>query len=64
MLSTYVTTGELVEEGMETALWVLLGTAVEHALERLERVHTLVPSDGASPKGTLLLRAVGCGRLI
>jgi hypothetical protein len=60
----HVTTGELVVEGMEAAFGVLLGAAVQHALERLELVHTLVPSDGASPKGTRLLRAFGCGRLI
>jgi hypothetical protein len=61
----HVAAGELVVKGVEPTLRVLLGAAVEHSLERLEGVHTLVPSDGPSPKtGTAVLRAVGCARLM
>ena len=60
----HVTTGELVVKSVEPASRVLLGAAVQHALKRLERVHTLVPSDGPSPTGTCVPRALRCGRLI
>jgi hypothetical protein len=60
----HITAGELVVDSVEPALRVLLGTAVQHALKRLERVHTLVPSYGASPKGTRLPQDIRYGRLI
>lgn len=61
----HVTAGELVVEGVEPTLRVLLGAAVEHALERLEGVHSLGPADGPSRQsGTTALRALGCARLI
>ena len=56
----HVTAGELVVEDMEPAFWVLLGTAVEHTLERLEGVHTLGPADGPSRQSSIAaLSAIG-----
>jgi hypothetical protein len=61
----HVTAGELVVESMEATLRVLLGAAVKHALERLEDLHVLSPTDGPRPKsGTVVLRTLGCVRLI
>ena len=44
----HVAAGELVVKGMETTLWVLLGTAVEHALEGTNGVQAVGLSDGPS----------------
>jgi hypothetical protein len=61
----HVTADELVVKSVKPTFRVLLGTAVEHALERLESVHTLDPADGSGRElGTSPLRVSGCGRLI
>ena len=44
----HVAAGDLVVEGMEPTLRVLLGTAIEHALQGSNRVHTFGVSDGPS----------------
>ena len=44
----YVAAGDLVEQGMETTIPVLLGTAVEHALESTNPVHAISAADGSS----------------
>ena len=51
-LPEHVAAGDLVIEGMEAAIPVLLGTAVEHALERTNPVHALGAADGPSRYGT------------
>jgi hypothetical protein len=43
-----VAAGDLVEEGVEAAIPILLGTAVEHALEGTNPVHALGAADGPS----------------
>jgi hypothetical protein len=43
-----VAAGDLVEQGMEAAIPILLGTAVEHALESTDTVHALGAADGPS----------------
>jgi len=48
----HVAAGDLVIEGMETAIAVLLGTAVEHALESTNPIHTQGVADGPSRYGT------------
>ena len=44
----YVAAGDLVEQGVEAAVPILLGTAVEHALESTNAVHALGAADGPS----------------
>ena len=48
----HVAAGDLVIEGVEAAILVLLGTAVEHALESTNPVHALGATDGPSRDGT------------
>ena len=48
----HVAAGDLVMEGVEAAILVLLGTAVEHALESTNPVHALGATDGPSRDGT------------
>lgn len=43
-----VAAGDLVEEGVEAAIPILLGTAVEHALESTNTIHALGTADGPS----------------
>jgi len=64
-LPHHVTAGELVVEGMESPYWVLLGTAVEHALEGLEITDAFFFRDLAGPcPGVVVAGDVGVGRLI
>jgi hypothetical protein len=44
----HIATSELVVKSMESTLWVLLGTAVEHSLQGANRVQTIGLSDGPS----------------
>src|SRR5919198_481750 len=44
----HVAAGDLVIEGVEAAILVLLGTAVEHALESTNPVHAMGAADGPS----------------
>lgn len=61
----HVTAGELVIESMEPTCWVLLGTAVEHALEGLKITDTFVSRDISCPCWTMLVATfVGLCRLI
>jgi hypothetical protein len=48
----HVAAGDLVIEGMEAAIPILLSTAVEHALESTNPVHALGAADGPSRFGT------------
>jgi hypothetical protein len=48
----HVAAGDLVIEGVEAAILVLLGTAVEHALESTNPIHTQGVADGPSRYGT------------
>jgi len=43
-----VAAGDLVKEGVETAVPILLGTAVEHALESTNTIHAPGAADGPS----------------
>ena len=47
-----VAAGDLVIQSMEAAVPILLGTAVEHALESTNPVHTSGAADGPSRYGT------------
>jgi hypothetical protein len=47
-----VAAGDLVMQGMKTAILILLGTAVEHALESTNPVHAGGVADGPSRNGT------------
>jgi hypothetical protein len=51
-LPEHVAAGDLVIEGMETAILVLLSTAVEHALESTNLAHASGAADGSSRYGT------------
>ena len=51
-LPEHVAAGDLVIDGMEAAILVLLGTAVEHALESTNPVHAQDAADGSSRYGT------------
>ncbi len=51
-LPEHIAAGDLVIEGVETAIPVLLGTAVEHALESTNPIHTKGVADGPSRNGT------------
>ena len=51
-LPEHVAAGDLVIEGVETAILILLGTAVEHALESTNPVHAQGAADGSSRYGT------------
>ncbi len=51
-LQHHVSAGDLVVDGMETAILVLLSTAVEHALESTNTIHALGAADGPSRYGT------------
>jgi hypothetical protein len=54
--SHHVAAGDLVEQGVETTLGCLLGTAVEHALEGSNAVRADTgPADGASRHSSALL---------
>jgi hypothetical protein len=44
----HVAAGDLVEERMEPTLRILLGTAVQHALQGTNGVQAISPSDGPS----------------
>jgi hypothetical protein len=48
-----VAAGDLVVQGMEPALGLLLGTAVQHALQRTGRVQAIGPRGGPSPHRAL-----------
>jgi hypothetical protein len=48
----HVAAGDLVTEGVEAAIPILLSTAVEHALESTNPVHALGAADGSSRFGT------------
>jgi len=47
-----VAAGDLVKEGVETTILVLLSAAVQHALESTNPVHALGAADGSSRYGT------------
>ena len=51
-LPEHIAAGDLVIEGVEAAILVLLGTAVQHALESTNPVHALGAADGSSRFGT------------
>jgi hypothetical protein len=51
-LPEHVAAGGLVIEGVETAILVLLSTAVKHALESTNPVHAQGAADGPSRHGT------------
>ena len=51
-LPEHVAAGDLVIEGMEAAIPVLLSTAVQHALESTNPVHAFGAADGPSRYGT------------
>ncbi|MDQ2759022.1 MAG: hypothetical protein M3Y17_00925, partial [Actinomycetota bacterium] len=48
----HVAAGDLVIEGVETTILILLSTAVEHALESTNPVHAFGVADGSSRYGT------------
>jgi hypothetical protein len=62
-LPHHVTAGELVVEGVKSPCSVLLGTAVEHALEGLEIADAFVGGDVPCPcSGMVVASVVGlCG---
>jgi hypothetical protein len=47
-LPEHVAAGDLVEEGVEAAIPILLGTAAEHALESTNTIHARGAADGPS----------------
>src|SRR5271166_6854553 len=47
-----VAAGDLVTQGVEAAIPILLGTAVKHALESTNPIHTQGAADGPSRYGT------------
>ena len=51
-LPEHVAAGDLVIQGVETAIPILLGTAVQHALESTNPIHTSGAADGPSRYGT------------
>ena len=52
-------------EGVESPCWILLGAAVEHALEGLEVTETFVSGDVSGPcAGLVVALFVGTGWLI
>ena len=61
----HVTAGELVVKSVESTFRVLLGAAVEHALERLEGIHALGLTDRPRPhRGVDVLGSFRYVRLI
>jgi hypothetical protein len=48
----HVAAGDLVKQSMETPILILLGTAVEHALESTNPIHAQCVADGPSRYGT------------